>query len=349
MTIAPSMPENRLGAFYRGRRVLVTGHTGLLGGWVTEFLGQCGAEAVGLTRGRMPDGSTGCRTVVADIRDADEVAAAFAEVRPAVVVHLAAQSSTRQGERRQTHEINVMGTVNVLEAAETASVAACVVAGSSRDPELRASDAALGNPYNASKFAVEHVVQDYRRAALASTPVRGVAVGRPAVLIGGGDRPSGRVIPDVMAALRRGERPALRTATAYRPWQHAVEAASGLLWLAASLATRPDLPSMAYNFGPGHHEPISVGTLAGRLTAGWNEEAVVGPGPGATDGFHLDHERARQDLGWVPCWDVDRALAATIAWHRADLAGQAAAVRAEQVGSYAVDAWSAGAAWAQRA
>lgn len=316
-----------LGTFYSGRRVLVTGHTGLLGGWVTEFLDQCGAEVTGLTR------------EVADIRDAGRVAAVFERARPSVVLHLAAQSSTRHGDRRQTFEINIMGTVNVLEAAETSSVDAVVVAGSSRDPEWPASDAAFGNPYNASKFAMEHVVRDYR----------GVAVGRPAVLFGGGDRPSGRVIPDVLAALRRGEHPALRTATAHRPWQHAVESASGLLWLAARLVTAPERTSAAYNFGPVHAEPVAVGTLADRLTALWTGEAPAETEREPDDGFGLDHELARRELGWRPCWDLDRALAETVAWHRADQAGRSAAVRADQVRRYTADACAAGAAWAQSA
>lgn len=347
----PDLGATRLGAFYRHRRVLVTGHSGLLGRWVLGLLDACGAEPVGLSRGDRPLPVLG-RTLAVDVRDADAVRDAVADARPSAVLHLAAQSHTRTGQRRRTYETNVLGSVNVLDAAAELAVPACVVTGSSRDPALAHADDAFSDPYNASKLAVEHIALDYREDASRCDPGRGVAVARPAVLLGGGDLPRGRLVPEIMATLRAGGRPELRSPGAFRPWQHAVETAAGLLWLAAVLTNAPARTAPAYNFGPSLDQgAVPVGSVAARLRALWTGEPAAPETDVAVDGYRLDPGLAHHDLGWVPCWTLDRALEATVEWHRADSAGGLAAddVVAGQIRRYARDATAAGAAWAEPA
>lgn len=327
---------NRLAAFYRGRTVAVTGHTGLLGRWVLGLLAAAGAEPVGLSR------------ATADVTDFPRVRDVLDGARPSVVLHLAAQSQARAGRPRETWAVNVLGTVNVLEAAAGAGVAACVVAGSSRDPARAAADGAVRDPYNASKLAAEQAVLDYRHRGLPA------AVGRPAVLIGGGDPNAGRLVPSLLAALARGERPRVRTPSEHRPWQHAVEAAAGLLWLGAALAEGPAAGPVegpaagpvagpvaaAYNFGlPPGTAPVPVGRLVQLLAGGRPGPPVeVGGAVEVGEGFGLDDVRARAELGWWSCWSLEQAVAATVQWSRGGTG--------EQVARYTADAARAGVRWA---
>lgn len=346
--MAAHADDTKLARFYCGRRVLVTGHTGLLGRWMVALLSACGAEAVGFARGVADEPGAGVIAFAGDIRNPDAVRKAVAASDASVVLHLSAQSRTRQGQRRLTHETNVLGTVNVLEAVAVSDVAACIVVSSSRDPLTRHTDIDFLDPYNASKFAAEEIALDYRQDALRRAPARGVGIARPAVLIGG-EFTADRLVSNVMAALMRGDVPHIRKPDVYRPWQHAVEAAAGILWFAAFLARQPTALSGALNFGM--NEPaITVGELVGRLTSLWYDNARTDPvAPAVVDGYWLDYGDAFRELGWAPCWSVDRALAATVEWHRhlaaAPAGGQV--TMAQQVERYIDDARSAGVAWAQ--
>ena len=335
--------------------MLVTGHTGLLGTWVVALLAGCRARPAGFARGTRTQPPGGIHAVSADIRESGPVVDAMSGAGASVVLHLAAQPQARLRQRRLTYETNVLGTLNILEGAAALGIPGCVIVSSSRDP-ARASpdDRESRDPYNASKLAAEQLVLAYRYDALHADPPRGVAIARPAVLIGGGDQAAGRLVPDVMAALRRGEPPGLRTAGHYRPWQHAVEAASGILWLAALLTREPAGLAAAYNFGlPSRPAtPVTAGTMAFRLAALWSgPRQTPGPRQDPSGGYWLDCRQAQADLGWAPCWTLDTALAATVDWHRAHAQGSEAAhaVMVGQVERYTRDAAAAGAAWAQPA
>ena len=353
--VAP-LAGTRLAEFYRDRQVLVTGHTGLLGTWVVALLAGCRARPVGLARGTRTPLPGGIHATFADIREFDSVIDAISASGASVALHLAAQPQARMRQRKLTYETNVLGTLNVLESAAVLGIPGCVIVSSSRDSaQVSPGDHEFWDPYNASKLAAEQLGLAYRSDALRADPPRGVAIARPAVLIGGGDQAAGRLVPDVMAALRRGEPLRLRTAGQYRPWQHAIEAASGILWLAAILAREPAMLAPAYNFGLSSQPatPVSAGTMASRLNALWSRTRQF-PGQGedrSSGGYWLDCRQAQMDLGWAPCWTLDTALMATVDWHRANAQGSAAAhaVMVEQVGCYARDAAAAGLAWAQPA
>jgi CDP-glucose 4,6-dehydratase len=303
--------------FYAGRTVLVTGHTGLLGQWVVALLTELGAIPVGLARGVRPDPGRS-RTVAGDVRDFEAVRCALVSSGASVVLHLAAQAHARVADRRATYETNVLGTVNILEAVAESEIPSCVVTSGSRDPRRVQSDREAQDPYNASKFAAEHAVMDYRRN------MPGVGIARPAVLIGGGDCAAGRLVPEIMAALRAGRAPEVRAPAAYRPWQHAVDAAHGLLLLAAALASRQDSLADAYEFGPAG-SPVSADTLSRRLAAAWAGEPARGTGCAPEDGYWMDSAAAAADLGWAQRWSLDEAVDATVRWHRAQVAGQSEA------------------------
>lgn len=346
---ATALAAAPLARFYRSRRVLVTGSSGLLGHWIMALLVACGARAAGLSR-RPPADGLAYPTYPADVRDARALDVVVEMVRPSVIVHLAAQAHTRRTETRRTYETNIVGTMNTLEAAAAHQVPACVIASSSRDPATTVTDLAFYDAYNASKLATEQVASGYRADALRSQPLRGVAIARPAVLVGGGDLTPGRLVPDVMAELRAGRTPRLASPTQYRPWQHAVEAAAGVLWLGARLVEAPDRTAPAVNFGLGEAVPrVSVGWVAAALVALWRHgEPEQAPGPAPAEGFWLDDTSARAVLGWTACWSLHQALAATVAWHRAHQRGPevAHAETSAQLARYVADAAAAGMAWA---
>lgn len=311
--------------FYSGRTVLVTGHTGLLGKWVVALLAELGANPVGLARGVLPDPGRG-RTIAGDVRDFTAVRSAVATSGASVVLHLAAQAHTRAGDRRVIYETNVLGTVNVLEAVAQTEISSCVVTSGARHPGRAQTDLEARDPYNASKFAAEHVVLDYRGI------LPGVGIARPAVLIGGGDVSADRLVPTIMNALRADRTPQVRNPAAYRPWQHAADTAHGVLLLGAALATKPDSLAHAYEFGPAA-SPISAATLCQRLAAAWAGRPVPGPVCAPQDGYWMDSAAAAADLGWTQRWSLDEAIDATVRWHRADMSGPAEAnqVLADQV------------------
>jgi CDP-glucose 4,6-dehydratase len=344
----PRIAATRLAEFYRDRPVLVTGHSGLLGQWVVALLTECCAVPHGLASGRRV-GQGAIPAACADIRDLRAVRVAMAEVRPVVVVHLAAQSHNRNAQRHLTYETNVLGTVNVLESAAELGVPSCVVASSSRDWRQAQEDGEFWDPYNASKLAAEQVTLNYRHDALRADTPRGVAIARPAVLIGGGDTSPGRLVPSVMRALMNGQAPGIANAASYRPWQHAIESAAGLLWLGAALADPSRKLAPAYNFGMPPGTASSVGSLVGRLEAQWSGTPELGTAqaPEVT-GYWLDFDGARADLGWLPCWTLDAAAQATVEWYRASQQDPAAVrdVMREQVLRYARSAAAAGAEWA---
>jgi CDP-glucose 4,6-dehydratase len=338
--------DSRLVAFYRDRTVLITGSTGFLGYWTVALLRFCGARPIGLSR---RDIDCGYRIFAADVRDAQAVTAAVKASKATVVLHLAAQARTRAGQARSTFETNILGTLNVVEAASLVGIPATVVASSSRDPDMPTTDAARRDPYNASKLAAEHIVADYHAEALLADPPRGVALARPAVLVGGADVSSGRLIPDMVARLRAGQEAQPDMPILFRPWQHPLDAAAGMLWLAARLTEQPQGLAPTYNFGLAAHCPrMSAGTLANRLAALWCASAHADADVPAREGFWLDDRRARVDLGWSACWSLDTALGATVEWYRANATGPRAALTeaAGQVLRYCRDAAEAQIAWA---
>jgi CDP-glucose 4,6-dehydratase len=357
------------GGFYHGRRVLVTGDTGFKGSWLCLWLRSLGATVSGFalppaTSPALP-GVFGLERLVehrdGDLRDAAAVSAAIAAARPEVVFHLAAQPLVRASyaDPKGTFDVNVGGTVNVLEAIRASrSVQAAVIVTTDKCYEnrewcwgYRESDALGGHdPYSASKGAAEIAVASWRRSFFASGPC--VASARAGNVIGGGDWAKDRIVTDFVESIRAGRSLALRNPQATRPWQHVLEPLSAYLHLAWRLASEGGRAyADAWNFGPDDASVITVEELARALVAAWGSgEVVVAPQSGAPHEaglLKLDCSKASHRLGWRPTWDVREAIQRTVDWYRSFYAGgDAAALAAAQIDAYAASAAGRGQAWA---
>lgn len=340
--------------FWDGRRVLVTGHTGFKGSWLTLWLQSMGAVVTGFAPRLRPGPSLyelasigdGMSEVPADIRDAGAVAGVVGEAEPEVVLHLAAQPIVRRSYREpaETFAVNVMGTANVLDAVRaTGSVGAVVVVTSDKCYENRGldrgyrEDERLGgaDPYSASKAAQELVAHAYRRSF--GLPV---ATARAGNVIGGGDFAEDRLVPDVMRSALAGEPVTVRNPDAVRPWQHVLEPLAGYLTLAERLAaSAADAPS-AVNFGPRDEDSRPVGWIVERLASLWPggieqvPSAEDAPPPEASV-LRLDSSLAASALGWTPAWDLGRGLQAVVEWFAAyGNGGSVRQVTLDQIAQY---------------
>ena len=321
-------------AFWNGRRVLVTGHTGFKGSWLTLWLRSLGAHVTGFSA-PLPAGPSlyelarvgeGIETHEGDVRDAAALAEVVRAAAPEIVLHLAAQPIVRRSYREpaETFEANVLGTAYLLDALRSADgVRSIVVVTSDKCYENRGldrgyrEDEALGgaDPYSASKAAQELVAHSYRRSF--GLPV---ATGRAGNVIGGGDFAEDRLVPDALRAAVAGRPVKVRNPGAVRPWPHVLEPLSGYLALAQRLH-EPGAPA-AVNFGPRDEDARPVGWIVERLSELWpggielaagDEEA---PAPEARV-LKLDSSLAAAELGWTPAWDLDRGLLAVVEWFAA--------------------------------
>jgi CDP-glucose 4,6-dehydratase len=333
---------------WRGRRVLVTGHTGFKGAWLALWLEALGADVAGLSL--EPPTKPSLHTLLGgtvepiDIRDRVRVEERLKSVEPEVVFHMAAQSLVRPAyaDPVGTYEVNVVGTAHVLEAARhVPSTKAVVVVTSDKvyaphpDGRPHDEDSPLGGvePYSSSKAGAELVAAAYRRSYLAGR----VVTARAGNVIGGGDWAVDRLVPDVLRALERSEPVLLRHPEAARPWQHVLDPLHGYLLLAELLDSAAETPE-ALNFGP--EDSCSVSELVDQLSdgfggrPGWRrgEEAQLVP---ETAELRLDASRARAELGWSPLLHLDEAVDWTVDWHRRQSAGEAARqLTLEQIAAY---------------
>ena len=321
---------------WRGRRVLLTGHTGFKGAWLAARLHGLGAEVTGLALppavGRSLYRMLGLESAIAqhlvDLRDEAAVAAAVAEARPEIVLHLAAQAIVGEGLRAPaaTLAVNVMGTVNLLEALRSVGTARAIVVVTSdkcyRDPSLPCGEGdALGGlePYGASKAACEHVVEAWRRCYLRPEAGIGLASARAGNVIGGGDFGAGRLLPDIMQAFLEGRELVLRAPDAIRPWQHALDALEGYLVLAQALWRDPLTFSRAWNFGPDAGAEWRVIDLVRAVAAqlgGGTWRVAEDAARFETEVLRLSAEQARARLGWRPRLSTHEALAWTVSGYR---------------------------------
>jgi CDP-glucose 4,6-dehydratase len=325
-------------AFWDGRRVLLTGHTGFKGAWLALWLQSLGARVTGFADGVPTDPSlyelarvgAGMESVEGDIRDPEAITRALAGCEPEVVIHLAAQPMVRRSflEPRVTYETNVMGTVNLLDAVRaTPGVRVVVNVTSDKCYENREwdwgyrEDEAMGghDPYSSSKGAAELVTSAYRRSYFADPDGPRLASGRAGNVIGGGDWGEDRLVPDVMRAVLAGETVRVRNPNAIRPWQHVVNPLSGYLVLAQALWEDP-AAAVGWNFGPADEEAQPVGRLIERLAELWPDRVTWavddGPHPHEAHYLKLDSSSARARLGWRPLATLDLALATTADWYR---------------------------------
>ena len=324
-------------AFWSGRKVLVTGHTGFKGAWLTLWLGSLGARVTGLSDGvptrpslyELAGVQEGVQDVRADVRDPHAVADAVAQADPEVVLHLAAQPLVRRSfaAPAETYAVNVLGTAHVLDAARAApGVRAIVVVTSDKcyapGPHPHGEDDPLGgaDPYSSSKAAAELVAASYRDSF--GLPL---ATARAGNVIGGGDWGEDRLMPDVLAAAVEGRAVRLRSPAAVRPWQHVLNPLAGYLLLAEALHDDPARYGAGWNFGPDPGDELPVRALVERIGELWGApigvEVQPGEHPPEAATLRLVSTRAQQQLGWRPAWDLDDGLRAIVEWTRALRAG----------------------------
>lgn len=331
-------------AFWHDRRVLITGHTGFKGAWLSLWLQDMGAAVYGYSD-RVPTEpalyelarvGAGMRDERReDVRDAATVAAAVRAWAPEVVIHMAAQPLVRHSfaHPRETFDVNVMGTVNVLEAArEAPGVHVVVVVTSDKCYENRGwewgyrENEAMGghDPYSSSKGAAELVVSAYRRSFFSDPAGARVASARAGNVIGGGDWAPERLMTDLVRAALSGETLRIRNPAAVRPWQHVLSPLSGYLALAQAL-WESEAFADGWNFGPEEGDAQPVSWIVERMRERWSGkpawEADPGPHPHEAAYLKLDSTRARQRLGWHPLVPLQTALHSIVDWYEAFAAG----------------------------
>jgi CDP-glucose 4,6-dehydratase len=336
--------------FWVHRRVLITGHTGFKGAWTALWLQALGAKVSGLAPGaptqpslyelaRVGAGMEHEHAI--DVRDAEGVLRALREERPEVVLHLAAQPMVRRSLRdpAMTYAVNVLGTVNVLEAVrlEGGDVRAVVVVTSDKcyenplsgtPPSHRfvESDPLGGSdPYSSSKACAELVTGAYRRSFFSAEDAPRIATARAGNVIGGGDWGEDRLIGDIVRAVEAGETVKLRNPEAVRPWQHVLNPLSGYLRLAQELWHEPRA-AQAWNFGPREGDARTVRWIVERLEELWGGalewELDGSENPPEAGHLALDSGKAEQRLGWCAEWDLGRALERIVEWHEAERRGE---------------------------
>ncbi len=331
-------------AFWRGRKVAITGHTGFKGAWLSLWLLDLGADVAGFS-GHAPsepslahlvglDSLMPC--VRGDVRDAGGVRRFMQDVQPEVVLHLAAQPIVRRGftDPVETYATNVMGTVHVLDAVRhTDSIGAVVNVTSDKCYENREwewgyrEDEPMGgfDPYSNSKGCSELVTAAYRQSYFSSPGVSSpgaarVATARAGNVVGGGDWGEDRLIPDIMRGALAGAPIEIRRPDAVRPWQHVVNPLSGYLMLAQQLWDDPSAAT-AFNFGPAGEDARPVSDIVARLAELWPEplDWRIDPGPHPHEATYLklDSSRAATRLGWEPQWALPETLERIVAWYLA--------------------------------
>ena len=328
---------------YGNRRVLITGHTGFKGSWLSLWLTELGANVIGYSLEpptepnlfesvNLKDKIT---HIIGDVRDEKHLTAIFEKYQPEFVFHLAAQPLVRLSykEPRLTYETNVMGTINVQEAVrKTNSVRVCVIITSDKCYEnrewvygYRETDPMGGyDPYSSSKGCAELVTAAYRRSFFNpedygenyNVALSSVRAGN---VIGGGDWGEDRLIPDCMRALSKGEKIVIRNSSATRPWQYVLESLSGYLLLGALMYKDGTKYSDAWNFGPNDESIIAVEELVKLVIKYWGSGSYT---IDTSSHLHeagllkLDASKARALLGWKPIYDVYEAVEKTINWYK---------------------------------
>ena len=349
--------------FWRGRRVLITGHAGFKGAWLALWLQRLGAEVTGFggrSASRPPPHSLFAQARVADgladsldgdVRDPAAVDAALRRARPEVVFHLAGRTQVRRSLRDpvDTYAINVMGTVHVLDAIRRLGddVRAVISVSSDKCYANRESewpyreDEPLGgkDPYSSSKACQELVTAAFRDSLYPGHDVR-VATVRAGNVVGGGDWAEDRLVPDLVRAGLAGTPLRVRAPEAVRPWQHVLNPLCGYLQLAEGLCGDDGSAlATAWNFGPPDAEGRSVRWVVEYLRERWpgGIEARFGTGEVLeTSIMRLDSSRARARLGWSPPWDLASGLDATVAWYVRRHDGEDARdLCEEQIGAHA--------------
>jgi len=320
--------------FWKGRRVLITGHTGLKGSWLALWLAKCGARVDGLSLSPITEQNLysiarikdAVRTsYIHDIRDVGTVTRDLKKLNPEIVFHLAAQPIVLESYETplDTYTTNVIGTANVLDAIrQTESVKATVVITTDKVYKskewpwaYRETDELGGHdPYSASKVCAEYITESYRKAFSMN-----VATARAGNVIGGGDFGKHRLVPDIIRAIIAKTKPEIRNPLSVRPWQHVLECLHGYILLAEHLCGKEVIEG-SWNFGPSQENSKTVGWLTSQLIGNYCDE-TASIRKHETNHLTIDSSKARKYLDWRPLWDATLAVTNTKLWYDNWLAG----------------------------
>jgi CDP-glucose 4,6-dehydratase len=323
---------------YKGKKVLITGHTGFKGGWLAVWLEKLGAAISGFALQPLYDNGIFTASGIGnymkdhrgDVRNLNALLEVFEKEQPEIVFHLAAQALVLESYATpaDTFDTNVMGTVNVLEAIRrTPSVKAAVIITTDKCYEnkewiwgYRENDPMGGHdPYSASKGAAEIVISSYRRSFFSSGTVAAIASARAGNVIGGGDWSDNRLVPDIIKSILRGEDVLIRNPHATRPWQHVLDPLAGYLMLGLCLLTDKDKYAEGWNFGPYTHQVFPVGKVADAIIrcAGRGKwiDGSQDIKPHEASILMLDITKAIQKLGWRPVISFEDAIRLTVDWY----------------------------------
>jgi len=333
-------------AFWRGKRVLVTGHTGFVGSWLTLWLLELGAEVWGyaLDAETAPSLFNQVQPQIqrsgrfhhrsGDLADLSRLKACVDEASPEIVLHLAAQALVRRSyaDPLRTWTTNVIGSMHLLEALKGLRQRSAVVMVTTdkvyenlgTSDRYSESDRLGGHdPYSASKAATEIAIASWRLSFCGThphqTPYLQIASARAGNIIGGGDWAPDRIIPDAIRALASKRPVVVRHAQATRPWQHVLDAVSGYLRLAECLYAADCACTSAFNFGPMPDCNRTVADLMEAVLRGWPgswEDRPEDQGPHESVRLQLEISKARELLGWSPRWSFDKAVDQTVNWYR---------------------------------
>jgi CDP-glucose 4,6-dehydratase len=335
--------------FWKNKKVLITGHTGFKGGWLTLWLNQLQANVVGYSLA--PPTETNLFTVAevgknmhdirGDVRDFAALNEVILTHQPEIIFHMAAQPLVRYSYTNpiETYATNVMGTVNLLEAVRTHGHTRAVVNVTTdkcyENKEwhwgYRENEPMGGyDPYSNSKGCAELVTSAFRNSyfnpAMIEQHQMGLASGRAGNVIGGGDWAADRLIPDLMTACAEQQTVKIRYPHSIRPWQHVLEPLSGYIQLAQALYQQPDVYAEAWNFGPDNADAKPVAWIADQVLKLWGGknhwELVDGVHAHEATYLKLDCAKAHSKLKWQPKWNIHQALKETVAWHQAYQAGK---------------------------
>ena len=351
-------PKMNVSGFYKGKRVLLTGHTGFKGMWLSLLLLRAGAEVTGYALDAPTTGGSEAlrrlgilkeiNDLRGDVRDYAALSRAFTEARPEIVLHLAAQPIVRESYRRpvDTFAANVMGTVHLLECVRMSdTVHSVLVVTTDKVYEnkewvwgYRENEPLMGyDPYSASKSCAELAVYSYRQSFFADGGVR-LSTARAGNVIGGGDFAPDRIIPDCIRAATCGQVIDIRNPHSTRPYQHVLEPLSVYMMLAARQAADASLVD-AWNVGPDDADCVTTGALADLFCQAWGDgvrwQTHADDGPHEAHFLKLDCSKIKTELGWKPRWHIRDAVDQTVAWAKAWESGaDMRAVTEEQIDTF---------------
>ena len=358
---------------FQNRNVLITGHTGFKGSWLTAWLRELGAQVTGVALDPPTNPShflaarlgEVIKDLRIDIRDQKALKEVIRTVQPEFVFHLAAQPLVRQSYSNpvNTYATNVMGTLHLLEAlreVKQSCVAVLITSDKCYDNVewvwgYRETDRLGGpDPYSASKGAAELVIRSHIHSFFPNQGNVRIGIGRAGNVIGGGDWAEDRIVPDCVQAWSQGEQALLRNPRATRPWQHVLEPLSGYLNLAMSLSESAELHGEPFNFGPPADQNHSVDSLVKQMSQHWDrvrwqDVSQGGEGPYESGLLKLNCDKALHHLKWRAIWNFEQTVKATAEWYRSFYEQPQSILEQtkRQISCYQQDARKLGLAWAQ--